>query len=128
MAKTATKKPLMAMSLLDVEVKRAAISTASNVAAGVAIVPAVAGKKICLLSMFLMAAGAVTVTVFSGAANAQAPKPRSGAVALAANGGFVIPAPANPEHHWIETDAGEPLTILLSAEVQVSGFITYYEF
>jgi hypothetical protein len=110
-----------------VEVKRAAISGNSNAAVGNELVAAVADRKICVLGVSLIAAGAVNATFYSDAANAAGATALSGAMPLAANGGFVVNPPADPQMHWLETAAGKALTLLLSAGVQVSGFLTYYE-
>jgi hypothetical protein len=116
----AQKKWLQSLTVLDMQPMRAAISAAAS--GDNTILVAVTGKRLCVLGIFLMAAGAVNATVKS---NTTA---LSGAIPLAANGGFVVPPPANPEMDWLETNAGEALVLTLSGAVQVSGFITYYEF
>lgn len=110
-----------------VETKRAVINCNSNAAAGNELIAAVTGKKICVLSMTLVAAGAVTATFYSDAANAAGPIAIRGPMALAANVGLRESAPATPECHEIETRAGKSLVLLLSAAVQVGGSILYYE-
>ena len=108
-----------------VTVKRAKISAASNAAAGNTLIAAVAGKRIHVLSAFVMAAGDVTATFYTDAADEGTAL--TGALSLGANGGFAWPNPPHPALAPIRTDAGEALTMLLSAAVQVSGWITYFE-
>jgi len=108
-----------------VEIKRAKINAASNAAAGNTLVPAVASKKLCVLGVCLIAAGAVNATFYSGPADTGTAI--SAALALAANGGFVLPVPGDREQYWFATNAGEALTLLLSAAVQCSGWIVYFE-
>jgi hypothetical protein len=109
----------------DVAARRAKIDCASADVAGNEIVPAVPGKNICVLALCLMAADGVEATFYSGPADTGTAL--SGPMSLAANGGFVNPAPADPSFHWLETQPGQSLTLLLSAAVQVSGWLVYYE-
>ena len=108
-----------------VEVKRTKIDAASNAAAGNTLVASVAGKRLCILGVTLIAAGTVSTTFYSGPGDSGTAL--SGALPLAANGGFVVNPPADPAMHWLETVAGQALTLKLSAAIQCSGFITYYE-
>jgi hypothetical protein len=119
----AERKWIQSLSILEVEPKRVAISAA--VSGDNTLIPAVAGKKLCVLGVFLMAGGAVNATFYSGPPATG--KALSGPVPMAANGGFVVPPSANPEMHWIETAAGEALVLKLDSAVQVSGFVVYYE-
>ena len=136
---TPTKKWSQAMDLMvdsqtgellvrtggGVTIKRAKIDVASADAAGNEIIAAVAGKKLCVLGMCVMAADAVSATLHSGPADTGTAL--SGPMPLGANGGYVIPMPADPQMHWLETGVGEALTMLLGSAVQVSGWLVYYE-
>lgn len=84
------------------------------------IVAAVTGKKIRVLSAFVVAAGAVTARFESGADGTAL----TGQMSLAANGGFVLPF--NPVGHF-ETAAGVLLNLELSGAVSVDGSVTYVE-
>jgi hypothetical protein len=86
------------------------------------IVAADATKKIKVLSLFLVAATAVTVRFESAAAGTAL----TGVMSIGATGGFVLPAPADPTNHWFETSANQLLNMELGGAVQVSGAITYY--
>ena len=108
-----------------VEVKRIKIDAASNDAAGNVLIAAAADKKLCVLGVCLIAAGDVAATFFSGPADTGTAI--TGPLPLAANGGFVVNPPTDPAMHWIESAAGEALTLLLDTAVQCSGFVTYYE-
>lgn len=92
---------------------RAAISQTAT--ASTALVAAVVGKKIRVLAITLMAAGATNVTILRAATAI------SGAMPLAANTGFS----ADSMYGIFETAAGEALNMSMSASVQVSGFLTY---
>jgi hypothetical protein len=89
------------------------------------IVAAVTGKSICVLATLLMAADTVTATVYSDIQSGGTAL--SGPMPLAANGGFVLPAPADPSACWFKTAAGKKLNLYLSAAKQVSGAVVYYE-
>ncbi len=102
-------------------IKRAVISGATS--GNNTVIAAVADKKIKVLSVFLIAATAVTVRFESGADGTAL----TGVMSVGANGGFVLPAPADPTNHWFETAANELLNMELGGAVQVSGAITYYE-
>ena len=82
------------------------------------IVAAVAGKRIRVLSLFGIAAGAVTVRFESTADGAKL----TGAMELAANRGFTLPF--NPEG-WFQTVAGELLNMELGGAVSFDGALTY---
>ena len=101
-----------------VEVKRAPINVS---APSGTIVPAVAGKRICVLGICLIVGSAAPVTFQSNGT------PLTGPLPLAANGGFVVNPPADPAMHWLQTAIGEGLVLANPDEQQVSGFITYYE-
>jgi hypothetical protein len=103
------------------EVKRAAVSVASS--GDNTLVAAVTGKKIKVVGLVLVAAGAVNVRLESGAGGTAL----TGVISLAAAGdGFVLPATLAGQH-WVETAAGALLNLELSGAVQVSGCIVYYE-
>lgn len=106
-------------------VKRAPISAASSAAAGNVLVAAVAGKSIQVLGIKLIAAADVVATFYTDAADTGAAL--SGPETLKEGSGFVCNPPAAFAAAWLATDTGESLTLLLSAAVQVSGFMTYIE-
>jgi hypothetical protein len=78
--------------------------------------------KIKVLSVMLVATGAVTVAFQSGAGGTAL----TGTMSLDAKSGFVLPAPADPNCHWFETAGNALLNMSLGGAVQVSGCITYY--
>lgn len=86
------------------------------------IIAADATKKIKVLSLFLVAVTAVTVR-FESAAGGTA---LTGVMSIGATGGFVLPAPSDPNNYWFATAANELLNMELGGAVQVSGAITYY--
>lgn len=97
------------------EAKFAKISTGDS--GDTALVAAVTGKKIKVTGMFLIAAGAVSVKFKGGATDL------TGAMAVAANGGFSVMS--NADNPIFETAAGAALNINLSGAVAVAGAITY---
>lgn len=82
------------------------------------IVAAVAGKKIRVISVFLVAAGSLTARFESGAGGTA----KTGQMNLAATGGIVLPA---NQFGWFETAAGQLLNLELSAATSVDGGLTY---
>jgi hypothetical protein len=84
------------------------------------IVAAVVDRKIRVLSVYLVAAGAVTARFESGASGTAL----SGQMSLAQNGGFVLPF--NPAG-WFETAAGALLNLELGGAVYVDGTVQYVE-
>ena len=84
------------------------------------IVAAVSGKKIRVLALFLVAAGAVTVRFESGASGTAL----TGQSNLVANTGLVLPF--NPVG-WFETATGVLLNLELSGAVSVDGSLVYVE-
>lgn len=84
------------------------------------VVAAVAGKKIRVCSLFVVAAAAVVVRFESGAAGTAL----TGQMNLAANGGFVLPF--NP-FGWFETAAATLLNLELGGAVSVDGGLQYVE-
>jgi hypothetical protein len=77
-----------------------------------------AGKKIRVLSCFLIAAAAVTVRFESGASGTAL----TGAMNVAANGGFVLPY---NEFGWFETGANALLNLELGGAQSVDGGFSY---
>lgn len=77
-----------------------------------------AGNKIKVVSLFLVAAGAVVVT-FQSAAGAL-----SGPMSMVAGTPFALDA-GDEFGHLLETNPNEALNILLGGAVQVSGWIGY---
>lgn len=84
------------------------------------IVAAVAGKKIRVISVFLMAAGTVNTRFESGASGTAL----TGQMNLVANVGFVLPF--NPTG-WFETAAGSLLNLELSGAISTDGCLSYVE-
>ena len=100
------------------DLKYAAISAGSS--GNNTAVAAVTGRKIRVMQVFLLAAGAVDVRFEDGAGGTAL----TGIMSLAANGGFVMPfSPIG----WFETTAATLLNIELGGAVQVSGCIAYAE-
>ncbi len=108
-----------------IEVKRAELDAASADAGGNELVEAVEDKKICVLGLFIMAADDVDARLYSGPADTGAPI--TGPLPVGVKGGAVVGGVAHPEAHWIQTAAGEALTLKLSAAIQCGGCIVYYE-
>lgn len=103
-------------------IARAAISAATS-GNNTIIAAAGASTKNKILAVILVAAGAVDVRFESGAGGAAL----TGVMSLTTNTGFVLPAPGTPDMHWIETGDNTLLNLELSAAVQVSGCIVYYQ-
>lgn len=99
------------------EVKRASLSAPSS--GNNTVVAAVTGKRLAVVSAFLVATAAVSAQFRSGATTAL-----TGAMALAANGGLVLGGPGVP---WLVTASGEALTLNLSGAVAVNGAVVYAE-
>lgn len=85
-----------------------------------AIVAAVPGKSIRVISGQAVAAGAVTVRFESGAGGTAL----TGQMSLAANGGFIIPETIYGAF-W--TAEGEALNLELGGAVSVDGWLNYVE-
>lgn len=83
------------------------------------LVPAVTGKRIRLLSLFM------TVTTLAGTVKFQsnATTDLSGPMSFNANG--QLPLLHNPSGHFPATAAGEKLNVVLGTTGQVSGFCSY---
>ena len=84
------------------------------------LVAAVTGKKIRVLSLFLVASAAVTVRFESGAGGTAL----TGQMSLAANG--VLSLPFNEQGHF-ETAAAALLNLELNGATSVDGALTYQE-
>lgn len=106
------------MAFSGTEAKYAAIDAAAS--GDNTIVAAVADKKIRVLSLFLVASGAITARFESGAGGSAL----TGQMQLGANGGVVLPH--NPDG-WFETAAGALLNLELSGATSVDGALTYTE-
>jgi hypothetical protein len=95
----------------------AIISAASN--GDNTLVAAVPGKKIRVISLFLIASGLVTITFKSSTTTAK-----TGSLPLIAQVGMVLP---KNEDGWFETNAGELLNLNLSSATGVYGALNYVE-
>lgn len=100
------------------EVKRAVIDAATS--GNNTIVAAVTGKKIRVLSVNLIASGAVNVRWESGADGTAL----SGQMNFAANSGYVLPY---NKDGWYQTAESTLLNLELSGATSVDGSITYIE-
>ena len=98
------------------EVQYAAIDVAGS--GDNTLVAAVAGKRIRLLSLFLVSAGTVTARFESGAGGTAL----TGQMTLAVNSGFSLNF--NPEG-WFQTAAGALLNLELSGAISVDGALSY---
>lgn len=87
------------------------------------IIAAAVGKKLRVLSAFMIAAGDVDAFFVDGA-NAALVGDGTNGIDLAANSGFTLPF--NPVG-WFETAAGQSLDLNLSAAIRVAGCLTYIE-
>lgn len=85
------------------------------------VVAAVTGKKIRVVFLHLIAAGAVTIRWESGASGTAL----TGQMNLPANGGMALDF--NPCGWFAETAAGSLLNLELSAAVSVDGSLGYIE-
>ncbi len=100
------------------EVQYAAIAAAAS--GDNTLVAAVTGRKIRVVSLYMVASAAVTARFESGAGGTAL----SGQMQLAANG--VLELPYNPAG-WFETAAGALLNLELSAATSVDGGLSYVE-
>jgi hypothetical protein len=85
------------------------------------LISAVAGNKIRVLSLYVVAGGGANTLRFESGADGTA---LSGQMGLAANGGLVLPY---NEGGWFETAAGVLLNLELSAGTSVDGGLSYIE-
>lgn len=105
-------------SLDSYVIKYAAINVASS--GDNTVVAAVAGKKISVLQVWMMAGAAVTARFESGAGGTAL----TGQAEIAANGGFIMPF---SNIGWFETASGSLLNLELSGAVNVDGVLAYIE-
>jgi hypothetical protein len=85
------------------------------------LVAVVAGQRIYIVGITLVAQGDVDMVLESGTAGPDL----TGAMSLSADGvGFVWPIAARG--YWARTDVGESLNMRLNAAVFVTGIVTYY--
>ena len=84
------------------------------------LVAAVSGKKIRVISLFVVSAGIVNVRFEDGAGGTAL----TGQMNLVANTGFALPY--NPGG-WFETTAATLLNMELSAAISVDGSLSYIE-
>lgn len=103
--------------MIGSEVQRAAVSVSA--AGGNVLVAAIAGKKIRVVAAFLVASGGANNVKLESQSGGTA---LTGVMNLAANG--QLPIPYNPEG-WVETVAGEALSLNLSAATLVGGVVDY---
>lgn len=101
------------------EVQYASISVTA--AGDNTVVAAVAGRKIRVLGVFLVASGGANTVRFESGAGGTA---LTGAMDLASDGQF---APGYNPLGWFETAAGALLNLELSAGTLVAGALTYVE-
>ena len=102
------------------DIKRAVIDHATS--GDNTLVSAVIGKRIRVVSLFLVAAGTVNVRFESGASGTAL----TGQMNLIANTGFVLSMGFN-EAGWFETSKSELLNLELSAAISVDGVLSYIE-
>lgn len=98
------------------QIKRAVIDKATQ--ATHEIVAAVPGKKICVVSMFYLAAGTVEATWKSASTVV------TGGLQHTASTGVVLNE--NPDG-WFETATGEALNLTLAQAISVDGALSYFE-
>jgi len=99
-------------------VKYAAIDAATS--GDNEIVAAVSGKRIRVISCFMIAAGAVNVRFESGAGGTAL----TGQMNLTTNSGFTL---NENNSGWLETASGAALNLELSGAVSVDGCLSYIE-
>lgn len=102
------------------KILRAAISGATS--GDNTLVAAVAGKKIKVLGLFLVAVTAVTVRFESGAGGTAL----TGVMSIGATGTLVLPMVSDLNTPWFQTADGALLNMELGGSVQVSGALIYY--
>lgn len=97
-------------------IKHAVIDKASS--GDNTIVSAVSGKRIVVVSLFIVSAGTVNIRFESGASGTAL----TGQMNLVANTGFVLPY--NP-YGWFVTAKDELLNLELSDAISVDGSLSY---
>jgi hypothetical protein len=100
-------------------IKFAAIAASSS-GDNTIVAASTAGRRIRVLSVFVIAAAAVTAKFQSGAGGTDL----TGPAALAANGGYVLPF---NEGGWFQTAPDTLLNLSLGGAVAVAGSISYIE-
>jgi len=87
-----------------------------------------AGKKVYVVGMGIFSSGTCTVTLKSDAVPTSSPTTLLGPFNLTAQTGIVFPKMSDVEDgfYWTKTVAGRSLTLVWSAEIQVSGSIVFY--
>lgn len=105
-------------SLDGLEIKYAKIDAAGS--GDNTLVAAVTGKRIRVLSLFLVSGGTATVRFESGAGGTAL----TGQMSLVANTGFSLPF--NPAG-WFQTAKAELLNLEISAAVTQDGCLVYVE-
>lgn len=83
------------------------------------LIPAKAGMRIKIISLFFTVAGEVNITLYNGTDPITGPMDFGG---VSEPRGIVIPFPYSPLELTVEND----LSISLSASVQISGSACYY--
>lgn len=102
----------------SVAVKRAFASVAASQTAS-SLVAAVTGKKIRVIGMIVFVAGTATVSTFNTNTTAISP-----AFSIGINGAMVLPVSLAG---WLETVAGDPLTVTTGAGSATVYHILYIE-
>lgn len=100
-------------------------AVAANTSGDNSLIAAVASKKIRVLSMALVATGAVSLYFTSAASGTVIFGGSTNKIALAANGVFVLPF--NPLGWFQNSSVNQALIMNLSGAVAVSGGINYVE-
>ncbi len=106
-----------------VTVSRAAIAAASS-GNNTLVTNTNGGKKIRVFALFAIAAGAVSLYFTSDAGGTVIFGGSTNKIAVAANGGFVLPY---NEHGWFETAADHDVVLNLSGAVAFAGGLLYAE-
>lgn len=106
----------------ELAVKRAFANVAAS-STDASVVDAVAGKKIRVLSVYVVA-GVIATTLIFNSKPAGAGTAISATLANGANGGEVLP---HNDHGWFETTAGEGLTVTTGAGSTTGLGVTYIE-
>lgn len=88
------------------------------------LVAAVAGKKIRVLALWIVAGAAGNIYFTSGAGGTVIAGGSTNTINLAANGGFVLPFSASG---WLETEVGKLLNMNASSTGPFGGGVVYVE-
>ena len=106
------------------EIKHAAIDCAAS--GDNTLLAAVPGKAHCVLNMHCQIGDGATGTLYSGP-SATGTKLQGAVPPDADGGGFVLGGKDQSGVPWFETAVGEALVLNLSAAIQASGSLTYFE-